>query len=70
MILSKFSKIFKYFYRITTPRKLNSNEYVNNIISPFKEFVIKPNIDSPFKPTNCNIASPVNFRFYSPMNSK
>jgi hypothetical protein len=49
--------------------KLSQNE-LSNIISPFKEFNIKP-YGTPFKPRNLNnIYSPENNRLFSPMNSK
>ena len=55
-------------FRNTTPRKLFSNEY---LISPFKEFAIKPFADTPYKQTNYNIGSPDNnLRFNSTINSK
>ena len=56
------------YFRNTTPRKLFANEY---LISPFKEFTLKPFPDTPFKSTNYNIISPENnLQFNSPPNSK
>ena len=48
-----------------TPRKSLNSEYLNSIISPFKD----PFGDTPFKQGNYNISSPENLRFNnSPMN--
>ena len=51
-----------------TPRKSINNEYLNSIISPFKDY---PFVDTPFKPANnYNINSPENLRFNTPINGK
>ena len=58
------------FFR-NTPRKGFSSEYLNSIISPFKEFAMKPLLDSPYNPGNFNISSADNhLKFNSPMNRK
>jgi len=64
-------KYILFIFRNTTPRKLFSSDCYNNIISPFKEFTMKPILDTPFRPNNYIISSPVNnLRFNSPINSK
>jgi hypothetical protein len=64
-------KYIFFIFRNFTPRKLFPNDCYNNIISPFKEFTIKPILDTPLLPNNYIISSPVNnFRFNSPNNSK
>ena len=64
-------KYKKYNIFRNTPRKGFSSEYLNSIISPFKEFAMKPLLDSPYNPGNFNISSADNhLKFNSPMNRK
>lgn len=65
-------KFIFYIFRNTTPKKKFSSEFLNTIISPFKEYSKMPNIGTPYNQNNFNISSPYNnqIRFNSPMNSK
>ena len=68
MHICKYNKYIN--FRNATPKKIFSSEYFTNIISPFKDFSMKPIIDTPYN-RNFNIGSPDNqIRFNSPMNSK
>ena len=54
-----------------TPRKLFSNEYINSIISPVKDFGVKQIIGTPLPQNNYINNSPNNdLGFNSSMNSK
>ena len=73
--LSPLTNICKYkyliIYRNATPRKLFSSDYFSTIISPFKEFTMKPILDSPYNHKDFNISSAENpIKFNSPINSK
>jgi len=69
MHICKYNKHIN--FRNATPKKIFSSEYFTNIISPFKEFSMKPILDTPYNRNNFNICSPDNqIRFNSPMNSK
>ena len=62
---------YKYIiiYRNATPRKLFSSDYFY-IISPFKEFTMKPILDSPYNHKDFNISSAENYiKFNSPINN-
>lgn len=68
MLICKYNFLI---FRNSTPKKIFSSEYFNTIISPVKEFVMKPFLDSPYIQNNINIPSADNLlKFNSPMNSK
>ena len=57
-------------FRNATPKKIFSSEYFTNIISPFKDFSIKPILDTPYNKNNFNYSPENQIRFNSPINSK